>query len=171
MTAPRTAIEREVAEIWAQVLGVEHVGIHDNFFDLGGDSLLSIQLIARIEKRFGKTLPVAVLFQSPTIEQLATILGDERRSETWSSLIPVHPAGALLPFFWIHGDSSNARLPEYLGPDRPLYALEHQAHDGRPALLYRGGDHHQPLPEGSAPHSSARTLPAGWLFVWCGRRV
>ena len=72
-TAPRTAIERQVADIWSQVLGVARVGIHDNFFDLGGHSLLSIQLIARIEKKFGKTLPVAVLFQSPTIEQLAVI--------------------------------------------------------------------------------------------------
>jgi aspartate racemase len=52
-------------------------------------------------------------------------------------LIPVHPAGRKLPFFWIHGDSSNACLSQYLGADRPLYALEHQAHDGRRALYTR----------------------------------
>jgi thioesterase domain-containing protein/acyl carrier protein len=131
--APRTAIERELAEIWAQVLGVAHVGIHDSFFDLGGHSLLSVQLIARIEKTFGRTLPVALLFQSPTIGQLAAILGNDARSQTWSSLMPLQTAGSRVPFVWIHGDSSNASLPGYLGPDRPLYALEHQAHDGRPA--------------------------------------
>jgi amino acid adenylation domain-containing protein len=136
-TAPRTAIEQQLAGIWSQVLGVPRVGIHDNFFDLGGHSLLSIQLIARIEKRFGKTLPVAVLFESPTVEQLAALLANEGRIVAWSPLIAVQPAGSKLPFFWIHGDWSNATLPEYLGPDRPLYALEHQALDGRPACYTR----------------------------------
>jgi thioesterase domain-containing protein/acyl carrier protein len=132
-TAPRTPIERQLAIIWAQVLGVEQVGVDDNYFDLGGHSLLSLQLIARIEKRLGRALSVAVLFQSPTIGQLAAVLSDERRTDGWSSLIPVQPYGTQQPFFWIHGDSSNTHLPEYLGSERPLYGLEHQAHDGRPA--------------------------------------
>jgi len=68
---------------------------------------------------------------------LAALLRDEQRSETWSPLMPLQPGGSQLPLFWIHGDWSNALLPEYLGPDRPLYALEHQALDGRPALYTR----------------------------------
>jgi thioesterase domain-containing protein len=105
----------------------------DNFFDLGGHSLLLVQLIARIEQRLGKTLPVAVFFQSPTIEQLAIALSDDQRTNSSSSLMPLNTAGPLTPFFWIHGDWSNALLPAMLGADRPLFALEHQAHDGRPA--------------------------------------
>jgi len=131
---PRTSIERSLVQIWEELLRVARVGISDNFFDLGGHSLLAIQLIARLEKRFGRTLPVSALFQAPTIEQLASILTDERHQQSWSSLIPLQPAGPEAHFFWIHGDSSNALLSGYLGPDRPLYALDHQAHDGRPAL-------------------------------------
>jgi aspartate racemase len=131
---PRTSIEKDLARIWEEVLGLKRVGIHDNFFDLGGHSLLATQVIARIERRFGKTVSVAVLFQSPTIEQLGNILSDERSSDSGSPLIPLRSEGSKLPFFWIHGDSTNVLLPEYLGPDRPVYALEHQAHDGRPAL-------------------------------------
>jgi thioesterase domain-containing protein len=56
-----------------------------------------------------------------------------QRPQHWSSLIPVQPKGTRLPFFWIHGDSTNFFLPAALGPDQPLYGLEHQSLDGRPA--------------------------------------
>ena len=92
------------------------------------------RLIARIEKRFGKNLPVAVLFQSPTIQQLSEILREDDSPDSWSCLITVQPKGSKIPFFWIHGDWSNAVLPAHLGQDQPLYGLEHQAGDGRPAL-------------------------------------
>ncbi len=131
--APRTPIERELVDIWAQVFGTARIGVDDNFFEIGGHSLRSIELIARVEKRFGRTLPAAILFQAPTVAQMAEILDDGSRSCAWSSMIQIQPRGRELPFFWIHGDSSNACLPDYLGHDRPLYALEHQAHDGRPA--------------------------------------
>jgi len=134
---PRTSIERTIARIWEELLGLTSVGVSDNFFDLGGHSLLAIQLIARLEKTFGKTLPVAVLFQSPTVEQLARLFTDEPRAASWSSLIPVQEAGSKLPFFWVHGDSSTAVLPKYLGGDQPLYAFEHQAHDGKAAVHTR----------------------------------
>ena len=56
-----------------------------------------------------------------------------QRPQHWSSLIPVQTAGAKVPFFWIHGDSTNLLLPAALGPDQPVYGLEHQSLDGRPA--------------------------------------
>jgi thioesterase domain-containing protein/acyl carrier protein len=127
---PRTAVERTIARIWRELLGVASIATCDNFFDLGGHSLLAVQLIARLEKRFGRALPVAVLFQSPTIEQLAGLFTDDRHEESWSCLVPVQEEGSRLPFIWVHGDSSTALLPDHLGPDRPLYAFEHQAQDG-----------------------------------------
>ena len=133
VAAPRTPLEERVAGIWEELLGVRHVGVHESFFDLGGHSLLAIQLIARIERSFATTLPVAVLFQSPTVAELCHLLSTRRDAE-WSSLVPVQTSGEKVPFFWIHGDSSNAHLPAHLGPDRPLFALEHQSLDGRPAL-------------------------------------
>jgi thioesterase domain-containing protein len=60
-----------------------------------------------------------------------------QRPQHWSSLIPLQPKGARLPFFWIHGDSTNFLLPAALGPDQPLYGLEHQSLDGRPARYTR----------------------------------
>nr|UXE44170.1 linear gramicidin synthase subunit D [uncultured bacterium] len=131
--APRTSTEKQLTEEWEQLLRIRPISIRDNFFDLGGHSLLGVRLIARIEKRFRKSVPVAVLFQSPTIEQLAAMLEANKRPEPRSLLIPIQTHGSKLPLFWIHGDSSNAVLPGYLGPDQPLYGIEHQSQDGQPA--------------------------------------
>ncbi len=70
--APRTVIERKLAEIWSRVLRVKHVGVHDNFFELGGDSILSIQAIASARREGLKITPM-VLFANPTIAQLASV--------------------------------------------------------------------------------------------------
>ncbi|MBP5971792.1 amino acid adenylation domain-containing protein [Brasilonema sp. CT11] len=69
--APRTKVERQLAQIWTQVLSVESVGIHDNFFELGGHSLLLVQMLARVRETFQLELPVLSLFQAPTIAGLA----------------------------------------------------------------------------------------------------
>ena len=130
---PRTPIEEALASIWAELLGLERVGIHDSFFDMGGHSLLVVKLISRIKKRFGVNLPVATIFQHATIADFAKLLETDKWRHSWSSLMPIQPEGSKLPFFWIHGDSSTVLLPDYLGPDQPLYGLEHQAGDGKPA--------------------------------------
>ena len=72
--APRTAVEAQLAAIWAQVLGLEQVGIDDNFFELGGDSILSIQVIARATQA-GLQLTLKQLFQQQTIAALAAVAG------------------------------------------------------------------------------------------------
>jgi myxalamid-type nonribosomal peptide synthetase MxaA len=69
--APRTPLETELAQLWAEVLHVERVGIHDGFFDLGGHSLAAVQLMLRARERFGGTLSVASLFEAPTVAELA----------------------------------------------------------------------------------------------------
>ena len=74
-TRPRTAIERELAAIWTEVLGVAQVGVHDNFFtELGGHSLLATQLVARIRHVVGASLPLRAVFERPTIAGLAETL-------------------------------------------------------------------------------------------------
>jgi len=69
--APRTAAERRLAEIWCEVLGVKQVGVHQNFFELGGDSLMAIRLLSRMGKSFQIELPLSILFERPTIAGLA----------------------------------------------------------------------------------------------------
>ncbi|MGH7824168.1 MAG: phosphopantetheine-binding protein, partial [Candidatus Binatia bacterium] len=128
--APCTQVEEALARIWAEVLKVERVGVHDNFFDLGGHSLLAVRVITEIEKTLGKKLRLSALFQAPTVEQLAKLLGQEVRAESWSSLMALQPNGSKPPFFWIHGEASDAFLPRYLGPDQPVYGIMHQGLDG-----------------------------------------
>jgi len=135
--APRTSMEDALAKLWADVLGMERVGVEDNFFDLGGHSLLAMRLCGHIEKTFGKRLPLATLFQAPTVEQLAGLLSQDGWSAPLSSLVALQPNGSKSPFFWVHGENSNAFLPRYLPPDQPLYGLLHQSRDGTRALYTR----------------------------------
>ncbi|MBW8687177.1 non-ribosomal peptide synthetase [Chitinophaga rhizophila] len=83
--APRTATEISVAEIWSEVLNLEQVGVHDNFFRIGGDSIMSIRLISRINKAFNVVLTIAQLYESPTIaglcEQLETNAASAEESQ------------------------------------------------------------------------------------------
>jgi amino acid adenylation domain-containing protein len=69
--APRSPIEETLAAIWSEVLGVERVGVHDSFFDLGGYSLLAVRVGTRVQREFGVSLPLHTLFQAPTIEALS----------------------------------------------------------------------------------------------------
>ena len=131
--APADDLERQLASICESILGVHPVGVEDNLFDLGLDSLKALRLIEQCERRLGSHLPPATLFASPTLAQLAVAVRESSVRETWSSLLPIQPEGDRPPFFWIHGDCSNPYLSRYLGPDQPLYALEHQSQDGRPA--------------------------------------
>jgi len=134
-TAPRSAIERAMANIWQEMLGVEQVGVHDNFFELGGHSLLAVRLFAVIEKKFGKRLPLATLFQAPTVAQVAALLERKDRSAAWSSLVPIQPLGSRQPFFCVHAVGGNVLeyydLARHLGPDQPFYGLQSRGLDGK----------------------------------------
>jgi acyl carrier protein len=69
--APETQTQKVLAEIWAEVLGIEQIGIHDNFFDLGGHSLMATQVVSRVRQGFGNELTLQGLFESPTIAGIA----------------------------------------------------------------------------------------------------
>jgi thioesterase domain-containing protein/acyl carrier protein len=125
--APRNDIEQQLVAMWQQVLGVQQVGVRDNFFDLGGYSLLAAKLLSDIEKTFGKNLTLTDVFQAPTVEQLAQILIQEKRSPSLSALIPIQPNGSKPPLFAIHYLGTNMRwyrpLAQHLGLDQPIYGL------------------------------------------------
>lgn len=80
--APRTPLEQQLTEIWAQVLGLETVGIHDNFFDLGGHSLLITQLLTQVRDTFKVNLSLRSLFKEPTVANVAQIIENDRVSES-----------------------------------------------------------------------------------------
>jgi acyl carrier protein len=78
--APRTELERTLSDLWAQVLRVDQVGVLDNFFDLGGHSLLAMQVVARIGSSLSVEMPMRLLFEFPTIEQLSAQVDDLRQA-------------------------------------------------------------------------------------------
>lgn len=79
--APRSPVEKTIAEIWAAVLKLEQIGIHNNFFELGGHSLLATQVISRVRGAFQVDLPLRALFENPTVAGLAAQITQIRASE------------------------------------------------------------------------------------------
>jgi amino acid adenylation domain-containing protein len=78
--APRTPVEEVLAGIWAEVLGVGRLGVHDSFFELGGHSLLATRAVSRVRELFGVELPLRALFEGPTVAEMASAVEDERRA-------------------------------------------------------------------------------------------
>ena len=126
--SPRDHLETQLKIIWEKCIGIKRIGITDNFFEMGGHSLLAVSLLAEIEKATGKKLPLATLFQAPTIEQLATILRDDDWSAPWSSLVAIQPGGSKRPFFCAHGAGGHVlnyfSLSRHLGKDQPFYGIQ-----------------------------------------------
>jgi thioesterase domain-containing protein/acyl carrier protein len=126
--APRDDLELRLTQIWQEVLSVEAVGVTDNFFELGGHSLLAVRLFSEIESRLEKKLPLAALFQGPTIEQLARVLRQDLKTATFSALVPIQPAGSKRPLFLVHPAGGlvfpYVHLAKCLGPDQPCYGLQ-----------------------------------------------
>lgn len=137
-SAPTTPTEEALAGIWSEVLGRESVGIHDDFFALGGHSLLAIRLVAEIENRFQHRLPLATLFQHPTIARLAPLLERAARppegEPAWSALVPIATQGDQPPFLCVPGAGGHPyylwELARVLGPGQPFYGLQPPGAEG-----------------------------------------
>ena len=126
---PNNACESQLLEIWQAVLGKRGFGVADNFFDLGGHSLLAAKVLLRIEQRFERKLSLANVFQAPTIQQLAAMLGSQSDSVDDPALVPVQPHGSKPPLFWVRGGSFLLPLTRRLGLDQPVLGLHLPASD------------------------------------------
>jgi phthiocerol/phenolphthiocerol synthesis type-I polyketide synthase E len=138
------ATTKQLMSIWQELLGIDSVGPDQNYFDLGGDSSLAVHLFVQIERVFNVKLPLATLFEAPTIEELARILRREARSSGWSPLVPIQTAGSRPPFFCVHGAGGNVLiyrdLARRLGSDQPFYGLQAPGLDGSCPPLARVED-------------------------------
>ncbi|MBD2137716.1 amino acid adenylation domain-containing protein [Anabaena sp. FACHB-1237] len=136
--APRTASEVILCEIFSELLNINPVGVHDNFFDLGGHSLLAVRLMALIQDRFKVNLPLAILFQSPTVEQLALLVNENNVKIANHTLIPMQTQGNKPPLFFIPGAGGNViylhSLAQALGTERPFYGLQPKGLNGEEEL-------------------------------------
>ncbi|MEO6194012.1 MAG: amino acid adenylation domain-containing protein [Thermoanaerobaculia bacterium] len=120
--APRTPVEEVLAGIWAEVLGVERVGVADHFFDLGGHSLLATRVMSRLRAAFGVEMPLRDLFEAPTVEALAARVEATRRTGaklTVPPLLPVPREGSLPLSF----AQQRLWLIDQLEPGRSVYNL------------------------------------------------
>lgn len=125
--APRTRSERRVRDVWQAVLKREQVSVVDDFFELGGNSLLAVALISRLNADFGGTIPLQVLFEAPTVERLAARL-DAETSAPLTRLVPLQPEGTGTPLHcWpgLGGYPMNLRpLATALGTGRPVHGVQ-----------------------------------------------
>jgi acyl transferase domain-containing protein/thioesterase domain-containing protein/acyl carrier protein len=144
--APRTPVETKLAGIWSELLGVEKIGVDDNFFDLGGHSLVAVRLFRAVKAAYAVDFPISVLFEAPTIAQCAALIEARRGSDGQSDVTDVAvrevakprfthivemSAGAdptATPFFICAGMFGNVlnlrHLSLQIGRDRPVYALQ-----------------------------------------------
>nr|WP_319354891.1 amino acid adenylation domain-containing protein [Streptomyces turgidiscabies]BAP59907.1 putative non-ribosomal peptide synthetase [Streptomyces turgidiscabies] len=125
--APRTRSERRIRDVWQTVLKREQVSVVDDFFELGGNSLLAVALVGRLKADFGQPMPLQVLFEAPTVEKLAARL-DAETSAPLTRLVPLQPEGTGTPLHcWpgLGGYPMNLRpLATALGTDRPVHGVQ-----------------------------------------------
>jgi amino acid adenylation domain-containing protein len=129
-----SGIEKLVAGIWAEALHMDSVAMDDNFFDLGGHSLIAVQIMTRLEKETGKLLPIAALFEWPTVRQLSHFLQLGNISASWDSLVPVKPFGSKPPLYIIHGDGLNVMIfnsiTKHMDINQPVFGLQPKGMNG-----------------------------------------
>jgi amino acid adenylation domain-containing protein len=158
--APRDEVEAELVRIWERVLDVRPIGIRNNFFDVGGYSLMIMKLFTQINKAFDRALPIATIFRHPTIEQLAALIrGSSIQS---SALVPLRNQGTKPPLFIVHSYLTYERFRQVIGKDRPLYGLhEPEDDDERIASVHERVDEYARL--------IRETQPEGpyYLIGWC----
>ncbi len=132
---PRDESEERLVRIWETMLGVSPIGITDNFFDLGGHSLLTARFCAEIEVLYGRRLPLATLLENPTVEDLARILRRDDWKASWSSLVKLQPKGSKPPLFCVHACGAHVfiytPLIRRLSTDQPVYGVQAIGLDGK----------------------------------------
>jgi hypothetical protein len=135
VVAPRTPTEETLWKIWKDVLQVESLSVHDDFFERGGHSLLATQVVSRVRQALDIDVPLATLFQAPTIAQMAQLLSHSEWTPSWQSLVTIHPEGSKAPIFAVPGVGGNVlvfqRFSKLMGPDQPFYGLQARGLDGR----------------------------------------
>jgi len=132
-TAEGDEIERFLLSLWTDLLGVTNLGLDDDFFDLGGQSLIAVRLFSKIRKAYKADLGLATLFEARTVRQLAAVIRRETEaaggaSKPWSCLVPLRAGGTKPILFCVHAIGGNVLnfgdLVNSLPSDQPCYAIQ-----------------------------------------------
>jgi amino acid adenylation domain-containing protein len=126
--APRTTIEHEMVQIWEKLLDRRPIGIRDDFFELGGHSLLAVRMLAEVGRYRGRSIPLAWLFESSTIEALVARIDSDLHATAEPPLVALQANAPGTPIAFVHGDGHGGgwycrRLAPLIAPDSPMYVL------------------------------------------------
>jgi amino acid adenylation domain-containing protein len=126
--APRDALELQIGRLWEDVLNTRPIGITDNFFERGGHSLVAVRMMAELSRQIGRELPLALILQKQTLQELAAFLRQEIEPQAASPLIAIQPQGRKPPFFCVHpaggGVICYSALSRHLGIEQPFYGIQ-----------------------------------------------
>ena len=150
LVSPRNTLELKLVQCWEQLFGFGPIGVKDNFFDLGGHSLLAVPMVTMAEKSLGRKIPLALLFQEPTIERMARALQQQTGPAISETLVELQPGDSTQPLFLVHPVGGNVfcytHLVHHLGSSRTIYAFQAQGLDGE-----------------SVPHEHIETMATQYL--------
>lgn len=138
---PSNETEEILANIWMEILGIKRVSINDNFFEIGGSSLLAVKMFSKIRKAWGIKLSLGLLHHAKTIEKIAAIVINKAHDKHFSCLVPIQPKGSKVPLFCVHGGWGHVLfydgLADQLGSDQPLYGLQVRGLNGLDAPFHK----------------------------------
>ena len=129
--AARDQLETMLVKIWQKVLGIPGVGVTDNFFDLGGHSLMAARLLSEVEKVAGRQIPLSALFRGATVESLAKLIREGGEANPDPVVMEIQRGGDGLPFFAVASPGVETLgfglLARHMGPDQTVYKLQGHA--------------------------------------------
>lgn len=135
--APRNALEESLVRIFEEELGIAPLGIQEDFFDVGGDSLTAARILVRVESHLERELSLALLFEAPTIEALSDHLRGTRPIAPTTGVVPLQPEGDPAPVFFLPGIGGHAlafrELARALPANSPCFGLQDPAFEGTDA--------------------------------------
>jgi len=118
-------MEIRLINMWQSMLKVPVIAVTDNFFEMGGHSLLAARMLTQIENTFGRRIPLATLFAAPTIHELAKVLAQpDARAFDFRQMVKLQPNGSKPPLIAINNTGNYYLLAKYLGPDQPFISLQ-----------------------------------------------
>jgi thioesterase domain-containing protein/acyl carrier protein len=127
VAAPTSELERTLIEIWEKNIGVNNIDVNDDFFDLGGTSLIAVKTKIQIENTTNKRLSPSILFKYPTIKKLAEVIANSSIEHN-KALVPIKPEGSKIPLYIVHGIGLNVlnfrSLAYSLDEDQPVFGLK-----------------------------------------------
>lgn len=128
VNTPYSKSQQIVAEIWKKSLGISNIGLDVDFFEMGGHSLIAVEVMTQLEKESGIKLPLSILFEYPTIRTLSSLLHSNDTVRNWQTLVPIKPYGNKTPLYIVHGVGLNVlpfySIAKHLDSEQPLYGIQ-----------------------------------------------